>query len=78
MEFGRFYPEDASAIHAAGVAVRLSLPVPSKLEKLERYGLNVRQELGKMLSAGCMDAVSGDDVSYLRALVDDFPLASAA
>ena len=78
VELDRFYPEDAAAIHAAGVAIRLHLPVPSKLEKLQRYGRDVRQEVGEMLSAGCMDSISGDDVAYLRALVDDFPLAKAA
>ena len=73
-----FYPEDATAIHAAGAAIRFSLPVPSKLETLARYGWNVRQEVGDMLSAGCIDTLSGNDVTYLRALVDDFPLTSAA
>ncbi len=35
-------------------------------------------ENGEMLSAGRIGSVSGDDVAYLRALVDDFPLAKAA
>ncbi len=78
VELGRFYPEDAEAIHAAGVAIRFHLPVPRKLNHLERHGWDIRQHVGDMLSAGCVDSVSGDDVAYLRALVDDFPLAKAA
>ena len=74
VELGRFYPEDATAIHDAGVAIRFHLPEPRKLYALERHGWNIRGTVGEMLSQGCIDSVSGDDVAYLRALVDDFPI----
>ncbi len=76
VELGRFYAEDAEAIHAAGAAIRFHLPAPSKLSAVERYGWDIRAEVGELLRKGYIDSVSGDDVAYLRRLVDDFPIES--
>ncbi len=76
VELGRCRPEDAAAIHDAGVAIRYHLPVPTKLAKLEALGWDARAMVGEMLQAGLIDSVSGDDVAYLRELVDAFPIAA--
>ena len=37
-------------------------------------GWDARAMVGEMLQAGLVDSLSGDDVAYLKALVDDFPI----
>ena len=76
VELGRCRPEDAAAIHDAGVGIRYHLPIPAKLAKLQSLGWDPREMVGEMLAAGLIDSVSGDDVGYLRALVDAFPIKS--
>ena len=72
VEAGRFRPEDGRAIHGAGVAIRCHVPKPAKIEGLERYGRDIRGMVGAWVAEGVVDTLSGDDVSYLRALVDDY------
>ena len=74
VEAGRFRAEDGRAIHEAGVAIRCHLPVPSKIHSLEQYGRDLRGMIGSWVADGVVDSVSGDDVAYLRALVDDYSL----
>ena len=72
VEADRFRAEDGRAIHEAGVAIRCHLPVPSKIAKLEKYGRDLRSVVGAWVAEGVVDTLSGDDVAYLRALVDEF------
>ncbi|MFQ5623023.1 MAG: glycerophosphodiester phosphodiesterase [Paracoccaceae bacterium] len=72
VEAERFRAEDGRAIHDAGVAIRCHLPAPHKIESLQRYGRDVRTTVGAWIEEGVVDCLSGDDVGYLRALVDDF------
>jgi glycerophosphoryl diester phosphodiesterase len=74
IELERFHPDDAAALHAAGVAIRCHLPPPSELAALARYGVDVEPEIGRWLSAGLIDTVSGDDVAWLAELVARYPL----
>jgi glycerophosphoryl diester phosphodiesterase len=72
VEAGRFRAEDGRAIHATGVAIRCHLPVPDKIAKLEKYGRDLRSVVGNWVSEGVVDIISGDDVGYLRMLVDEY------
>jgi glycerophosphoryl diester phosphodiesterase len=69
IELDRFHPDDASALHAAGVAIRCHLPPPSELAALARYGIDLEPEIGQWLSAGLIDSISCDDVAWLAGLV---------
>ena len=72
VEVDRFRADDGHAIPSAGVAIRCHLPVPSKIAKIERYGRDVRGHVGGLIREGLIDVLSGDDVEYLRALVDEY------
>lgn len=72
VEAGRFRAEDGRAIHDAGVAIRCNVPKPDKIRGLQRYGRDVRGMVGAWVTEGVVDTLSGDDVGYLRALVDDY------
>lgn len=72
VEAERFMAEDGRAIHAAGVAIRCHLPEPKKIAKVERYGIDIRGMVGEWVAEGIVDVISGDDVGYLRALVDEY------
>jgi glycerophosphoryl diester phosphodiesterase len=72
VEAERFRAEDGLAIHAAGVAIRCHLPPPAKIERVERYGIDIRGMVGAWVADGVVDVISGDDVGFLRALVDDY------
>jgi hypothetical protein len=68
----RFRAEDGRAIHEVGVAIRCHLPPPAKIARVEQYGIDVRGMVGAWVAEGVVDIISGDDVGYLRALVDDY------
>ena len=72
IEAERFDPEDARAIHEAGVAIRCHIPAPHKIAAIEAYGRDVRGPIGAWVGAGLVDILSGDDVDYLRTLVEEF------
>jgi len=74
IELPRFHPDDAAALHAAGVAIRCHLPPPAKLARLAGYGLDPLPEVRQWLAAGLIDTVSGDDVAFLAELVAGAPL----
>jgi glycerophosphoryl diester phosphodiesterase len=78
IELERFHPDDAKALHAAGVAIRCHLPPPSELAALARYGIDVEPEIGGWLSAGLIDTISCDDVAWLAGLVARYPPRQAA
>ncbi len=78
IELEMFNPEDAKAIHDAGIAIRLHLPRPKTLEHFKQLGKDVEPMLGAWLEAGLVDTLSGDDVGFLAALVKRFPLKTSA
>jgi len=78
IEFNTFHPDDARALHAAGIAIRYNVPKPPRIAHLVACGLDVPGKVGAWLAEGLVDSLSGDDASYLRALVDRYPLANGA
>jgi glycerophosphoryl diester phosphodiesterase len=74
IELEMFHPEDAKAIHDAGIAIRLHLPRPKTLEHFKQLGKDIEPTLGGWLEAGLVDSLSGDDVGYLAELIKRFPL----
>lgn len=74
IEARSFSPEDARALHGAGVAVRCTLPIPAKIAVRESYGRDIRGQVGEWLAAGLIDSLAGDDVAYLSALIADYPI----
>ncbi|MEO1016619.1 MAG: glycerophosphodiester phosphodiesterase family protein [Pseudomonadota bacterium] len=76
IEFQRYYLDDARAIHEAGIAIRCHLPVPAKLIAAREAGLDFEEKIGPALEAGLIDSLSGDDVRFLRTLVDHHPVES--
>jgi glycerophosphoryl diester phosphodiesterase len=78
IEARSFHPDDAHALHDAGVAIRCHLPIPEKIAFLEAYGRDIRAQVGQWLGDGLIDSLSGDDVGYLSALIKDYPIKPAA
>lgn len=74
VELARCTSEDAAAIHDAGAGIRYSLPNPAKIAQMQDLGWNVREMVGGMLQGGSIDVLSGNDVAYVRALVDAYPV----
>lgn len=74
IELDRFHPDDARALHAAGVAIRCHVPPPARLAFHRQYGLDVVPSLLEWLAAGLIDSLSGDDVAFLADLVARAPL----
>jgi glycerophosphoryl diester phosphodiesterase len=77
IELDMFAPEDAVALHAAGLTNRLSLPRPEKLAPFWLHGRDFRPKMAEWLRAGLVDSVSGDDVAFIRKLVEQNPLSGA-
>jgi len=74
IELERFHPDDARALHGAGVAIRCHVPPPAELARDQQYGLDPLPALREWLSAGLIDALSSDDVTFLADLVARSPL----
>jgi glycerophosphoryl diester phosphodiesterase len=73
VELECFHPDDARALHDAGVAIRCHVPPPAELAQVQQYGLDPLPALRGWLSAGLIDALSGDDVAFLADLVTRSP-----
>jgi glycerophosphoryl diester phosphodiesterase len=77
IELEMFAAEDAVALHEAGLSNRVHLPRPDALARYWMNGRDPRAEIGGWLAAGLIDSLSGDDVPFLRKLVDGYPLNAA-
>jgi glycerophosphoryl diester phosphodiesterase len=69
VEWNMFHPDDAKALHAAGVAVRVTLPRPEALERRRRYGIDDGPAIAAALENCLIDILAGDDAAWLAALV---------
>lgn len=69
IEWDMFHADDALALHAAGIAVRISVPKPERMALRRRYGLDDEAAMVAALRAGLVDVVNGDDVAAVAALV---------
>lgn len=76
IEVDMFAAEDSEALHAAGFCNRVHLPKPEDLAPYWALGRDWRTRIGGWLSAGLIDSISGDDVAFLRKLVDQYPIAA--
>jgi glycerophosphoryl diester phosphodiesterase len=74
IELDRFDPDDARALHAAGIALRCHIPPPDRLAHDRQYGIDPLPDLGSWLAAGLIDTLSGDDVAFLADLAARSPL----
>ncbi len=74
LELDMFAVDDAKALHDAGLSNRLHIPRPEQLAPYWSYGRDPTKQIGAWLSAGLVDSLSGDDVAFLRKLVDENPI----
>ena len=74
IELEMFKAEDAEVLHAAGLSNRVHTPRPSELAEYWESGRDPRAAIGAWLSAGLIDSLSGDDVTFLRRLVEQNPI----
>jgi glycerophosphoryl diester phosphodiesterase len=74
IELEMFAADDASVLHAAGLYNRVHLPPPAELAPHWAHGRDLRPQIGAWLAAGLIDSLSGDDVPFLRKLVDQHPI----
>jgi glycerophosphoryl diester phosphodiesterase len=70
IEWNMFDANDAIALHAAGIAVRVTIPRPERLTLRRQYGFDDDSRLATFLAAGHIDILAGDDAAYLSQLVD--------
>jgi glycerophosphoryl diester phosphodiesterase len=67
IELNMFHPDDAKALHDAGLSNRLSMPRPEKLAANWRDDIATR--VVAWIAEGLVDSISGDDVPFLADLV---------
>jgi len=65
LELNYFYRADAEALQEAGIAVRLSLPLPEKLAVFWQSGRDKLPMIRRCIKDGLIDALIGDDVDFL-------------
>jgi glycerophosphoryl diester phosphodiesterase len=70
IEWNMFHPDDARALHDAGIAVRVSVPRPERLALRRSYGFDDEDRVVEYLRAGLIDVLLSDDTSHARRLVD--------
>lgn len=68
LELNRFHRTDAEALQEAGIAVRLSLPLPEKLAMFWQGGRDQLPMIRSCIRDRLVDALIGDDVDFLRML----------
>ena len=68
LELNRFHRVDAEALQEAGIAVRLSLPLPEKLAMFWQGGRDLLPMIRGCVRDRLVDALIGDDVDFLRML----------
>lgn len=70
IESDMFHPDDARALHAAGIAVRVTIPRPDRIALRAGYGLDPLCAVRAGLAEGLIDVLAGDDTRAVRALAD--------
>ncbi|MDE1990863.1 MAG: glycerophosphodiester phosphodiesterase [Rhizobiaceae bacterium] len=68
LELQHFHPADVEALQEAGIAVRLSLPLPDRLAVFWQSGRDKLPMIRGCIKDGMIDALIGDDVDFLRML----------
>ncbi len=70
IELEMFHPDDAKALHDAGLSNRVHLPPPEVLAECWRGGRDVVPRVVEWIAEGLIDTISGDDVPFLARLVE--------
>ena len=70
IESDMFHADDAVALHAAGIATRVTIPRPERIALRRGYGLDPLAAVVDGLRRGLIDVLAADDVRQARALVD--------
>ena len=78
IELEMFAAEDAKALHDHGYCNRVHCPRPKELATYWTHGRDPRVHIGEWLAGGLIDSLSGDDVMFLRKLVDQNPIKAPA
>ncbi len=65
-----YHLEDAARLHAAGLSIRCHAYKPATWDMARRAGLDWDTRLATALRSGLIDTLSGDDVGWLKAFVD--------
>jgi glycerophosphoryl diester phosphodiesterase len=73
-----FHPDDGMALHAAGVAVRLSLMKPRDYARRAEHGVDLLADVRRWIVDGVVDTISGDDVIFLARLAREAGALAAA
>lgn len=69
IDLSPFHPDDARALHAAGIAIRCHAYRPATMEAADRAGLRWTENLRGWLAEGLIDTLSGDDVTWCATMV---------
>jgi glycerophosphoryl diester phosphodiesterase len=69
IEWDMFHPDDARALHASGIATRVTIPRPDKVALRRNYGLDPTVLIAAALSEGLIDVLAGDDTRAVREFV---------
>ncbi|BCH22599.1 glycerophosphodiester phosphodiesterase [Mesorhizobium sp. L-8-3] len=69
IELDMFHPDDARALHEAGLGNRLSMPRPDKLAEYWQGGRDPLPKIVQWIADGLVDSISGDDVPFIARLV---------
>jgi glycerophosphoryl diester phosphodiesterase len=70
IELEMFHPDDARALHDAGLSNRVHLPRPKALMPHWRGGRDMVPRVIQWIADGLIDTVSGDDVPFIARLVE--------
>ena len=70
IEFDMFRPDDAKALHDAGLSNRVHLPRPEALAEYWRAGRDIIPRVVEWIAEGLIDSISGDDVPFGARLVE--------
>jgi glycerophosphoryl diester phosphodiesterase len=70
IEFGMFDADDARSLHDAGYCNRVHMQLPSRMAAAWSYGRDPLPKAIGWLRGGLIDTLSGDDVPFLRLLVE--------
>ena len=73
IELDMFHPDDAKALHDAGLSNRVHLPPPEALAEYWRGGRDIVPQVVEWIAEGLIDTISGDDVPFIARLVDARP-----
>ena len=65
IEHRMFHPDDAAAVHRAGIAIRLHFQRPKMYAHYAAEGVDLLADVPRWLAAGAADTISGDDVAFL-------------